>query len=275
MPSKLEPLEPGQRRIGRYGWKPDLPDHRDFAYAAPHATLAALPPKADLRPQCPKTIYDQGQLGSCTANAIAAAIEFDQIKQKVTEFMPSRLFIYYNERVMEGTSPSVDSGAQIRDGIKSVAKLGVCTETTWPYDDQNKNPAPCTACTYAKKPSAAAFKEAAKNKVKTYQRLNSAQLNTLKGCLASGFPFVFGFTVYDSFESDQVAKTGVVNMPAASEKVVGGHAVLAVGYDDTSSRFIVRNSWGPNWGMKGYFTIPYLYLTTTDLADDFWTVQTI
>jgi C1A family cysteine protease len=275
MAIKLEPLEPGQRRIGRYGWKPDLPDHRDFSYAAPHATLAALPAKIDLRPQCPKVVYDQGQLGSCTANAIAGAIEFDQIKQGAPESTPSRLFIYYNERVMENTSPSVDSGAQIRDGVKSVANLGVCKETTWPYNDQNKNPAPCPACPYAKKPSTAAFKEALKYKIKVYQRLNSAQLNTLKGCLASGYPFVFGFTVYDSFESDQVAKTGVVNMPAASEKVVGGHAVLAVGYDDASSRFIVRNSWGPNWGIKGYFTIPYLYLTNSELADDFWTIQTI
>jgi C1A family cysteine protease len=275
MPIKFAPLEPGQRRIGRYGWKPDLPDHRDFNYAVPHATAAALPPKVDLRPKSPKVVYDQGQIGSCTANAIAGAIEFDQIKQGLSEFTPSRLFIYYNERVIENTSPSVDSGAQIRDGVKSVAKSGACKETTWPYSDDNKNPAPCSSCTYAKKPSAAAFTEAAKYKIKTYQRLNSAQLSTLKGCLASGYPFIFGFTVYDSFESQQVAKTGVVQMPGASEKVVGGHAVLAVGYDDASSRFIVRNSWGPDWGMKGYFTIPYLYLTNGELADDFWTIQTI
>ena len=176
---------------------------------------------------------------------------------------------------METTSPSVDSGAQIRDGVKSVATLGACKETSWPYSDVNKNPAPCTACAYATKPSAAAFAEAAKYKIKTYQRLNSSQLSTLKGCLASGYPFVFGFTVYDSFEGDQVAKTGIVPMPAPKEKVVGGHAVLAVGYDDSTSRFIVRNSWGPGWGMKGYFTIPYLYLTNGQLADDFWTIQTV
>src|SRR5690242_16624763 len=127
---------------------------------------------------------------------------------------------------MENTSPSVDSGAQIRDGVKSVANLGACKETTWPYSDDNKNPAPCSTCTYAKKPSAAAFSEATKYKIKTYQRLNSAQLNTLKGCLASGYPFIFGFTVYESFESQQVAKTGILQMPAATEKMVGGHAVL-------------------------------------------------
>ena len=120
MAIKLPKLTPGTVRVGRYGWKPDKPDHRDFTYSVPHPTAVALPPKVDLRPGCPP-VYDQGQMGSCTANAIAGAIEFEQIKQKVKEFTPSRLFIYYNERVMEGTAPSVDSGAEIRDGVKSVA----------------------------------------------------------------------------------------------------------------------------------------------------------
>ncbi len=116
------------------GWMPDLPDHRDFVYAAPMMTMRALPAKMDLRKQCPKEVYDQGRLGSCTANAIAGAIEFDQIKQKITQATPSRLFIYYNERAMEHTTPT-DSGAQIRDGVKSVNKLGACPETLWTYDD--------------------------------------------------------------------------------------------------------------------------------------------
>ena len=276
MAIKLPPLKPGQRRVARYGWKPDLPDARDFSYSAPHAVAAALPAKKDLRAGCPK-VYDQGQLGSCTANAIAGAIEFDQIKQGKPKpsFTPSRLFIYYNERIMEGTDPSVDSGAQIRDGVKSVAKQGACKETTWPYKDDNKNPAPCSSCTYAQKPSAAAVAEAKKYMIKTYQRLNSAMLATLKGCLASGYPFVFGFTVYESFESDEVANTGIVPMPGPKEKVVGGHAVLAVGYDDSTSQFIVRNSWGPGWGKKGYCFMPYNYLINGSLADDFWTITTI
>ena len=115
---EFTPLQPGQRRIGRYGWHPDLPDHRDLHYAVPHAVALALPASADLRPGCPP-VYDQGQLGSCTANAIAGAIEFDQIKEKLPEFTPFRLFIYYNERVIEHDVQS-DNGAQIRDGIKSV-----------------------------------------------------------------------------------------------------------------------------------------------------------
>src|SRR6202171_276947 len=119
------------RKIARYGWIPDQPDARDHLYAAPAVFLAALPPSADLRRRWP-AVYNQGHLGSCTANAIAAAIEVDRIKQKISDFVPSRLFIYYNERVIEGTVRS-DSGAMIRDGIKSVASLGVCPEPEWPY----------------------------------------------------------------------------------------------------------------------------------------------
>src|SRR4030095_2793109 len=115
------------RKIKRYGWIPDIPDQRDFLYAAPPAFLRALPPKVDLRKKCPP-VYDQGQLGSCTANAIAGAIEFDQMKEQLPQiFLPSRLFIYYNERVIEGTVDS-DSGAMLRDGIKTVAKQGACPE---------------------------------------------------------------------------------------------------------------------------------------------------
>jgi C1A family cysteine protease len=274
MPITFPPLEKGHQRIHRYGWRPDLPDHRDFQYAVPHTTAATLPAKIDLRAGCPP-VYDQGTLGSCTANAIAGAIEFDQKKQSRPVFTPSRLFIYYNERVMENTSPSVDGGAQIRDGVKSVASQGVCKETSWPYDDTNTDPAPCPTCKFAEKPPAACYTAALQNKIKAYQRLNSGLLNTLKGCLASGYPFVFGFTVYESFESQQVEKTGIVPMPASSEKVVGGHAVVAVGYEDSTSQFIVRNSWGAAWGIAGYCMMPYSYLINGELADDFWTIQTI
>jgi C1A family cysteine protease len=97
----------------------------------------------------------------------------------------------------------------------------------------------------------------------------------MRGCLAAGYPFVFGFTVYSSFEGQEVAKTGVVSMPTPDEQVVGGHAVLAVGYDDASQAFIVRNSWGAGWGQEGYFTMPYAYLTTRALSSDFWTIRIV
>lgn len=246
-----------------YGWVPDLPDQRDFLFAAPVENMAALPPKMDLRPECPTVVYDQLTLGSCTANAIAGALEFEQIKQSLTTFIPSRLFIYYNERVMEGTV-GTDSGAQIRDGIKSVGTIGAPPETDWPYN----------IAEFAVKPPTKAYKDAPLGRALQYQRVTQV-LAQMKGCLASGYPFVYGFTVYESFESTQVAQTGIVPMPAAGEKVLGGHAVLAVGYDDGSQRFIVRNSWGPGWGIGGYFTVPYGYLTDNNLSDDFWTVRLV
>lgn len=267
---------PAPRQIKSYGWSPDLPDQRDHVYGAPLAKLGPLPAKIDLRKACPKEVYDQGQIGSCTANAIAGAIEFDLLKQQKTVFTPSRLFIYFNEREMEH-SVTQDSGAQIRDGVKSANKLGVCPETLWPYDatpaDPNTNIWPAGAKP-AQKPAPACYAEALKHQVLNYQRV-SRSLSQMKGCLAAGYPFVFGFTVYDSFESPAVAKTGDLNMPTSTEAVVGGHAVLAVGYDDGTQRFIVRNSWGAKWGKKGYFTIPYAYLMTENLSDDFWTLRLI
>jgi C1A family cysteine protease len=251
------------RKIARYGWIPDEPDHRDYLYAAPPGVLATLPPSADLRPQCPP-VYDQGQLGSCTANAIAGAFQFDELKQRLAdEFIPSRLFIYYNERAMEGTVDS-DAGARIRDGIKSIARLGVCPESEWPYDPAQ----------FATKPSTGCYEDALQNRAVQYQRVVQ-DLMQLRGCIASGFPVVFGFTVYDSFESDAVARSGEVPLPAPSESVVGGHAVVAVGYDDASQRFLVRNSWGTGWGMAGYCTMPYAYLAQPSLASDFWTVRLV
>lgn len=249
------------RKIHRYGWRPDLPDARDYKFSLRLASPP--PPHVDLRPQ-DSPIYDQGQLGSCTGNAIAGALQFERRRQNLSDFVPSRLFIYYNERASEGTIGQ-DSGAMIRDGISSVANQGACPEAEWPYDISK----------FADAPPAGDYTDALANRALQYERIDNSNLNDLKACLASGSPFVFGFTVYESFESQGVASTGIVPMPSPSESVLGGHAVMAIGYDDVSQRFIVRNSWGTGWGQSGYFTIPYAYLTSTDLADDFWTIKLV
>lgn len=269
-----------------FGWIPDTPDFRDqyFMLSPELVGGKALPPKKDLRTETNYLnfpILDQGNLGSCTANCISAAITYAMSKQgkvvaqamqmgispdtKPNEaqgyFSPSRLFIYYNERVMINTV-NTDSGAVLRDGIKSMNKQGACKEATWPYIIQQ----------FTKKPSGESYKEALDYQAVQYRRLDNTDINQLKGCLVQGYPFVFGFSVYQSFMTQQVAQTGIMPMPSKKERLLGGHAVLGVGYDDSKQCIIVRNSWGQDWGDKGYFYMPYKYITNEDLATDFWTI---
>jgi C1A family cysteine protease len=249
-----------KKRIMRFGWKRDLPDHRDvqFKITAP----ITLPKLVDLRLSCPP-IYDQGDLGSCTANALAGAFEFEQMKQKEKYFIPSRLFIYYNERSIEGTINS-DSGAAIRDGIKTLVKDGVCPESLWKYKINKFRKKPCRSC----------YRKALKNQVLEYLSITHS-ITDIKQCLALGYPVVFGFTVYELFMSEEVAKTGIAPIPQPNESAEGGHAIMCVGYDDTKNALIIRNSWGTGWGLNGYFYMPYEYITRPNLAADFWTIRLV
>lgn len=244
-----------------FGWLPDLPDARDLMYSATLSVMKKLAAKVDLKSKCP-AVYDQGALGSCTANALGGAFQFGQKKQGKPNWVPSRLFIYYNERVLIHTVNS-DSGAYIRDGIKTMNKQGVCAEINWPYDITQ----------FTQKPSPLCYDKALTNQVLSYMRINNTSLNQLRSCLSEGFPFVFGFSVYESFRS--IGKNGLMPMPKPSEELLGGHAVMAVGYDDTKQVFIVRNSWGKGWGDKGYFYMPYAYITDTNRCDDFWTIRLV
>jgi C1A family cysteine protease len=246
----------------RYGWRADSPDMRDFLLAV--EPVKAMPATASLRKQMPP-VYDQGQLGSCTANSVGAILEFNELKQKERDAAtPSRLFIYYNERAMEGTIPH-DSGAEIRDGIKSVAQLGAPPETLWPYEISK----------FASKPPLAAYKAAVKHEAMRYARVAQSAL-AIQNVLASGYPISFGFTVYESFESD-VGANGIVPMPQPDEKTLGGHAVVAVGYKTIRGQlyFECRNSWGASWADHGYFWMPSSYITSSSLARDFWVIQQV
>lgn len=247
-------------QTARYGWRPDQLDHRDLRWSAVRPKPGKLPPLVDLRRGCPP-VYDQGELGSCTGNAIAAAVDFNRRKAGLPFIAPSRLFIYWGERQIEGTIAQ-DAGAEIRDGIKFVAADGVCPEAAWPYVETN----------FAQEPPSNAWTAALGAVVRAYARLDNRNLDELKSCLFAGDPFICGFTVFSAFESDEVARTGHVPMPDATSAPTGGHAVLAVGYDNKEQHFILRNSWGPGWGAAGYFFLPYAYLTDPNLADDFWHV---
>jgi C1A family cysteine protease len=251
-----------------YGWVSDLPDIRDFLYKPKRGAKSALPAKADItKAKGYFGCYDQLQLGSCTANAIAAALQFDALIQgKPLNENPSRLFIYYGERVIEGTVGQ-DAGAQIRDGIKVVAKLGAPPESVWPYSDDAK--------TFKTKPSPGAYTAGLTDTALTYKRLSrDKNLIQFRASLAvDARPFVFGFSVYESFESQDVATSGIVPMPTPGEQLLGGHAVLAVGYDDKKKLVKVRNSWGPDWGQSGHFWLPYAFFTTSGLTSDFWAVD--
>lgn len=242
-----------------YGWKPQFKDQRDFLF---YPKEILLPPLIDLRDKCP-SVYDQGQLGSCTANGIGFAYEFDHLKQGLGIFMPSRLFIYYNERVIEG-SVKYDNGASIRDGFKTINKQGVCSESLWPYIIRK----------FAKKPCSKCYNEAKKDLAVQYKAVNQS-LTDIKSCLVEGFPVVVGISIYESFESDEVAKSGIVPMPGTNESLLGGHCIAVVGYDDNKRIFIMRNSWGEGWGEKGYFYLPYNYLISPNLASDFWSITLV
>lgn len=250
------------RTYNCYGWRPDTPDQRDKKLSMPRLLTTEFPQSMDLRPHCPP-IWDQGQLGSCTAQAISAALQFEAIKSKQFDanVVRSRLFIYWYERFLEN-SINTDAGAEIRDGIKAVATVGACNESLWWYN----------ATKFMVKPSKKCFDNAKKYAAIKYYRV--PQTHTyIRGCLAEGFPIILGVTCYDSFLSDAAALTGIIPMPGLHESVQGGHAILIVGYDDEKQLYIFRNSWGTGWGDKGYGYIPYAYIENSDLTDDLWTVR--
>lgn len=250
--------------LNRYGWVRDLPDPRDHHISLTlEESTTDLPAQHSLRSKFP-AVYDQGELGSCTANAIGACVQERQMKRGEAEgaHVPSRLFIYWNERDIEGTTNS-DSGAQIRDGMKVIGSVGSPPEEDWPYDISK----------FAQKPPAQAFSDALKYTA-TYGRV-AQSAHSFKASVYFGRPVVFGFTVFESFET--IGSDGIMSMPDFNnEQILGGHAVVIVGYKPINNQlyFEVRNSWGESWGDQGYFWMPALYAVDPSLCSDFWHVNT-
>jgi hypothetical protein len=221
-----------------------------------------LPPVIDLRPhKNMPPVYDQGLLCSSTANALVASFQYED-----PAFFGSRLFLHYNERLVEkDISEDEDEGAaQFHNGIKSLGIYGVCGESDWPYDISK----------FDEKPPPLCYQEAVAHKATQVQNIRQ-DANSMKNCLHTGLPIVVGIQVFEEFESQAVAQSGIVPMPTPTSKCIGGHAVLVVGYDDTQQQWIVRNSWGADWGDHGYFYLPYLYLLDASLASDLWSVNRV
>lgn len=241
-----------------YGCRRDTRDARDREFK-PRVTK--LPAAVDLRQFCPP-VMNQGQLGSCTAHGITGALRFLLIKAGKKDMPLARLQLYYDERSVEGTIRE-DSGAEIRDGIKCAAKLGVAHEGLWPYKISK----------FKSKPGLAVYRDAVQLEALTYERV-VVDTNKVKAALALGFPVVIGLSLYDSFETDDVARTGDVPMPVLdNEQMIGGHCMYVVGYGQRKGTFTVRNSWDTDWGDKGDCYMPEAYIGSTKYGSDYWVIK--
>jgi C1A family cysteine protease len=244
-----------------YGRIKDKDDSRDYLYVRGRL-MKVHPDSVDLRSNT-SPVRDQGNLGSCTGFANATGMrEFLQLAAGQSLSVMSPLFLYYEERVLEG-SVSQDVGAENRDGMKVLQKMGCATESDWPYNISK----------FAKSPSATSVKNALNYTVASYHRLNT--LADAQDCLANGSGFVMGFDVYESFESPETEATGRMSMPQPGEQLLGGHAVFVCGYKldpawPGGGYLIVKNSWGTSWGDKGFFYMPFQYVTKYANTMDMW-----
>lgn len=246
----------------KYGWIKDNRDKRDKLFKA-----KAVPPQSftptDLRADC-ATVMDQGKLGACTAFGTVEMVHFVRKKQKQQDFTPSPLFTYYTTRQIEN-SVNRDAGAMVRNAIKSAVLYGVVQEEKWNYDITK----------FKVKPNPGVYAEALKHQTLKYHRINDGVIRDMQQCLFEGYPFTFGAALFASFESAEVATSGIVPIPRTGEWQVGGHCMLCVGWKvlDGRNYFIIQNSWGTDWGDKGFCYIPFEYMGNRKLANDFWTIR--
>ena len=245
--------------MSRYGCIPSLANRiPKLSASVPTMTLAQLPPFIDLSASLPP-VLDQISLGSCTAHGVTEALRFNMIDNGDEDIPLSRLQMYYDSRAMEGSIAS-DSGAQIHDVIQ-VAARGVGREDLWPYD----------LTKWDQQPPAAVYDDAVHHEAIEYHGVGISALE-IKTALYIGKPVIIGLTLYESFESDPVAATGMVPMPGGTESVVGGHCMLVYGYGQKQGYFSVRNSWGAAWGDGGNCYFREEYLGSTDFGSDYWQI---
>lgn len=243
----------------KYGWKQQPRDDRDLMYsvAKPTAGLSATSDLRDTFPPC----YDQLQTSSCTGNGTVGALQSAQTRAQLPLVMLSRLFAYFNGRVLEA-GQDTDGGANIRDVIKSCNLYGIVEESLWPFDP-NK---------VTTKPSDEVYEEAIADQIHFYAGVDLTNPDNVKIALCHGIPVVFGVPVYSYMESDEMAKTGILQMPAEGEQPIGGHCMVICGHDDSTQLYWVRNSWGPGWSIfNGYLKIPYNYIS--QLGSDGWAIR--
>lgn len=250
-------------RVQRFGWRPSLPDARDLV-----ADTSELPvlKEVDPRGEYMTPVYDQGQLGSCTYNTVAEAVDADRIVNGEEPFYPSRLVGYSLERLVEGSPLTADTGAWGRDGYKVSAKVGMLPEQLVPYSDQ------APAWHLDPRPLLEQHADAVCKLERPYKAVRRS-IREFKRVLSNRQTVGFGFTVYESFDSGEVARTGLVPMPQEGERTVGGHEVLLVGYLASEPHHgLVRNHWNESWGIGGYFLMPWAYLLDVHLSSDFRTI---
>ncbi|MDQ3230802.1 MAG: C1 family peptidase [Pseudobdellovibrionaceae bacterium] len=244
----------------KLGWLPDKADERDHIYNAKKSS-PEFPAVVDHRNRFFRA-WDQGDLGSCTAHAAGAACMYlDVYDRDMPVVVPSRLFVYYATRTLEGTKNS-DSGATLRNTIKAIATWGYPPEDQWPYNIKK----------FSIRPPEEAIAVAARERIKSYERLNR-DLDQFREVISQGYPIILGFSVHSSIDGRNVKKTGFIPVPKPGEKRDGGHAVLVVGYDETKEALIIRNSWGEDWGEEGYGYLPYAFIEDPKLSGDFWTIR--
>lgn len=258
----------------KFGWVKDPPSPKDKLYSARPKRVSAdqVPRRTNNIATAPSAV-DQEDIGSCVGNATSTHLLHIAINQGIKDAeQPSRLFIYYNTRVMEGNKNN-DTGCCIRNAIKVVSHLGAPPESLWPYVPSK----------FAKCPPLNAYREARKHQALEYFRVDWANLTEIKQCLAGGHGFVFGFSVFESFMSEATAHSGGMQVPEEGELCHGGHAVYGLDYDDDAifpgwpgpGGVLVQNSWGTDWGIKGRFWMPYSVITSPTLSDDFWTIRKV